>query len=148
MSAENKALVRRLYDEVWNKRRIELVDELLSRSHAIRNNHLPDSGIGPDAYKREVARFIRAFPDLRFSIEETIAEKDKVVATWLISGTHKGEFRGIPATNKAISIEGITIHNVSAGKILDSYVTWDELGLRQQLGAAPASTQSKTAAPQ
>ena len=145
MSAENKALVRRLYEEVLNNRRIELADELLSRSHAIRNNHLPDSGIGPDAYKREVARFIRAFPDLRFTIEDLIAEQDTVVACWTISGTHKGEFRDISPTGKTVPIEGITIHNIANGKIMDSYVTWDEFGVRQQLGVAPALNQPKRA---
>lgn len=144
MSTENKALVRRLYEEVWNKRRIELVDELLSRSHAVRNNHLPDSGIGPDAYKREVARFIRAFPDLRLAVEDMIAEKDKVVSAWVVSGTHKGEFRAIPPSGKSVSIEGITIHIIAEGKIIDSYVTWDEFGLRQQLGVALALNHPKS----
>jgi steroid delta-isomerase-like uncharacterized protein len=138
MSMENKAIVRRLYEEVWNKRRIELVDELLSPSHAMHDNQLPDSGIGPEAYKRNVARFVTGFPDLRFTIEDMLSENDKVAVGWTISGTHKGEFRGISPTGKKVSIEGITINHIAEGKIMDSYISADYLGLMQQLGVAPA----------
>jgi steroid delta-isomerase-like uncharacterized protein len=135
---ENKAIVRRLYEEVWNKRRVELVDELMSPSHAMHDNHLPDSGIGPEAYKRNVARFVAGFPDLRFTVEDMLVENDKVAVGWTISGTHKGEFRGISPTGRKVSVEGITINHIADGKIMDSYVSWDALGLLQQLGAAPA----------
>ena len=138
MSMENKAIVRRLYEEVWNKRRVELVDDLMSPSHALHYNHLPDSGIGPEAYKREVARFVTGFPDLRFTVEDMVAENDKVAVSWTISGTHKGEFRGISPTGKKVSVEGITINHIADGKIMDSYVSPDYLGLLQQLGVAPA----------
>jgi len=135
---ENKAIVRRLYEEVWNKRRVELVDELMSPSHAMHDNHLPDSGVGPEAYKRNVARFVAGFPDLRFTVEDMLVENDKVAVGWTISGTHKGEFRGISPTGRKVSVEGITINHIADGKIMDSYVSWDALGLLQQLGAAPA----------
>jgi steroid delta-isomerase-like uncharacterized protein len=138
MASENKAIVRRLYEEVWNKRRVELVDELMSPSHAMHNNHVPDSCIGPEAYKREVARFVTGFPDLRFNVEEMVAENDKVAVGWTISGTHKGEFRGISPTGRKVSVEGITINQIAGGKIMDSYISLDYLGLMQQLGAAPA----------
>ena len=138
MSMENKAIVRRLYEEVWNKRRVELVDELMSPSHAMHDNHLPDSGIGPEAYKRNVARFVAGFPDLRFTVEDMLVENDKVAVGWTISGTHKGEFRGISPTGRKVSVEGITINQIAGGKIMDSYVSWDALGLMQQLGVAPA----------
>jgi steroid delta-isomerase-like uncharacterized protein len=138
MASENKALVRRLYEEVWNKRRVELVDDLMSPSHAMHDNHLPDSGIGPEAYKRNVARYVTGFPDLRFTVEDLVAENDKVAVCWTISGTHKGEFRGISPTGKKISVDGITIHHIADGKIMDSYASADYLGLMQQLGVASA----------
>jgi steroid delta-isomerase-like uncharacterized protein len=138
MSMENKAIVRRFYEEVWNKRRVELVDELMSPSHAMHDNQLPDSGIGPEAYKRNVARYVTGFPDVRFTVEDMVAENDKVAVSWTISGTHKGEFRGVSPTGKKVSIEGITINHIADGKIMDSYVSWDTLGLMQQLGVAPA----------
>jgi steroid delta-isomerase-like uncharacterized protein len=135
---ENKAIVRRLYEEVWNKRRVELVDELMSPSHAMHDNHLPDSGVGPEAYKRNVARFVTGFPDVRFTVEDMVAENDKVAVAWTLSGTHQGEFRGISPSGKKVSLEGITIHHIANGKIMDSYVSADYLGLMQQLGVAPA----------
>lgn len=145
MSIETKTVVRRLYEEVWNKRRLESVNELISPSHALHDPHLTGSAVGPDAYKRVCTQFIAAFPDLRFSVEDYISEKDKVVASWVISGTHKREFRGIPATNRKVSVEGITIHHVANGKIMDSYVSLDYLGMMQQLGAAPQFAQPKSA---
>ena len=146
MSAENKEIVRSLYEEVWNKRRLELVDEIISPSHALHDPNLSGSAIGPEAYKRQVARFVTGFPDLRFSVEDTVAENDKIVVAWTISGTHKGEFMGIPATNKKISVDGITINHIVNGKIMDSYISYDALGMIQQMGAALPMGQAKDAA--
>lgn len=145
MPTDNKAVVRRLYDEVWNKRHLETANELISPSHALNDPHLTGSAVGPEAYKGVVTQFLGAFPDLRFTVEDMISEKDKVVVSWVISGTHKREFRGIPATNKKISIEGITINHVANGKITDSYVSVDYLSMMQQLGVAPDFGSSKAA---
>jgi steroid delta-isomerase-like uncharacterized protein len=144
MSAANKAIVQRLYEEVWNRRKLEVIKEIISPSHALQAPNMSGSSIGPEAYKRNVLAFLAGFPDLRWSIEDTIAEKDKVVACWTISGTHKGDYLGIPATNKKVSVEGITIHNVAGGKIMDSYSNWDVLGMMQQLGVVPPLGQLKT----
>ena len=144
MSAANKAIVQRLYEEVWNRRKLEVIKEIISPSHALQAPNISGSSIGPEAYKRNVLAFLAGFPDLRWSIEDTIAEKDKVVACWTISGTHKGDYLGMPATNKKVSVEGITIHNVAGGKIMDSYSNWDVLGMMQQLGVVPPLGQSKT----
>jgi steroid delta-isomerase-like uncharacterized protein len=146
MPADSKAIVRRLYEEAWNKRKLEVVSELISPSHALQAPNISGSSIGPEAYKLQIARFLAAYPDLRFTIEDTIAEKDKVVACWTFSGTHKGEFMGIPATNKKVSVDGITIHHVAGGKIMDSYSNWDALGMMQQLGVVPALGAPKSAA--
>lgn len=143
--AENKALVRRLYDEVWNKRRLEVVNELISPSHALSGSLFSDSSVGPEAYKRLCTQFIGAFPDLRVTVGDMIAEKDQVAVTWSISGTHKREFRGVAPTNKKVSVEGITVHHIATGKILDSDVRLDHLGLMQQLGAIRVVSQKKTA---
>jgi steroid delta-isomerase-like uncharacterized protein len=137
MLLDNKAILRRLYEEVWNKRRLEVVDELISPSHALNDPILSDSQIGPEFYKRQVVEFTTSFPDLRFTIEDMITEKEKSVVSWIISGTHTGEFMGIPATGRKISVEGITIHHITNGKILDSYARWDALGLLRQLSHAP-----------
>jgi steroid delta-isomerase-like uncharacterized protein len=134
MSLSNKDLVQYLYQKVWNERKLELAEQLISRSHGL---HVPvssGSAVGPEAYKREVKRYLTAFPDLRWSVEELVSEKDKLVAAWTMSGTHKGEFLGLAPTNRKVSLSGITIHQIANGKILDSYALWDILGLFQQLG--------------
>ncbi len=146
MSAENKAIVRRLYGEVWNGRRLEVVNEIISPSHALHDNTAPGSSIGPEVYKRRVTRFLTGFPDLRFSIEDVVAEEEKLAVSWNFSGTHKGEYMGIPATNTKVSVDGITIHHIVNGKIMDSYVSWDALGMLQQLGMAPPLGQARDAA--
>jgi steroid delta-isomerase-like uncharacterized protein len=145
MSAENKAIIRRLYGEVWNGRRLDLISEIISPSHALHDNNASDSSIGPEAYKTQVIRFLSGFPDLRFSIDDMVAEDEKLVVSWNIAGTHRGEFMGIPATNKKMSVDGITINHIANGKIIDSYINWDALGMLQQLGVAPTLGQLKGA---
>jgi steroid delta-isomerase-like uncharacterized protein len=145
MSAENKAIIQRLYKEVWNKRKLEVLSELVSPSHALHGPNFSGSAIGPEAYKLRVSAFYAAFPDIQWTIEDTVAEKEKVVACWTFSGTHKGDYMGVPATNKKVSVDGVTIHHMADGKIMDSYSTWDALGLLQQLGVIPASAQPKGA---
>ena len=137
MPTDNKAIVRRLYEEVWNKRRLDVVEELISPSHALNDPIVSGSQTGPELYKRRVVEFTASFPDLGFTIEDMIAEKGKVVVCWTISGTHKGEFTDIPATGKKVSLEGITIHHITNGKILDSYARWDALGLMRKLADVP-----------
>src|SRR5260370_12375284 len=98
MLADNQAIIRRLYEELWNKRKLELVNELISPSHALHGPSASGSSIGPEAYKRQVLHFLAGYSDLPFTIEDTIAEKDKVVACWTLSGTHRGAYIVIPAT--------------------------------------------------
>jgi steroid delta-isomerase-like uncharacterized protein len=143
MPSDSKTIVRRLYDEVWNKHKLEVVNEIISPSHAITDPHLEGSGVGPDAYKRIFSEFLAAFPDLHLTVEDIIAERDKVVVDWVITATHKREFRGIPATNKKITIEGITINHIAKGKIIDSDINLDYFGLMKQLGVAGPLHQPK-----
>ncbi|HEX2666456.1 MAG TPA: ester cyclase [Candidatus Acidoferrum sp.] len=145
MPTDNKSLVRRLYEEVWNLRKLEVARELISPSHGVQVVDATDSAIGPQAYARIVTEFVRAFPDLRFTVLDLIAENDKVVAFWNIAGTHQGEFRGIAPAGKKMSVDGITISQLANGKIIDSYVSWDMWGMMQQLGAVPTLGQPQKA---
>jgi steroid delta-isomerase-like uncharacterized protein len=138
MPFANKELVRRLYKEVWNERKFQVAEELLSKTHALADPTLGGSSVGPSAYLGQVKKLVNAFPDLRFHIDELICEKDKVVVSWVASGTHRGEMLGIVPTNKKVSISGITIHQLANGKILDSLAVWDAYHLMQQLGVLRA----------
>lgn len=139
MPVENKDIVRRLYEEVWNNRKREVLLELISPSYSLFGPNILDSRGeeirgGPEAYWRTASQFTAAFPDLHFTIEEMVAEQDKVVVRWTFSGTHGGTFWRIPATNKKVSVDGITVHNFAKGMIIESYVRWDLLGFLQQIG--------------
>ena len=145
MAIDSKLIIKRLYGDVWNKRKLEAVSALFSPSHALRDNNFSGSSVGPEAYKIQIALYLAAFPDLRFTVEDTVCEKDKLVSSWTITGTHKGEFMGIRPTNRKVSIDGITIHYLANGKIIDSNVSWDALGLMRQLGVFPVLVQPKGA---
>jgi len=146
MPSDNEAIIHRLYEEAWNKRKLEALNELVSPSHALHGPNFSGSSIGPEAYKLQVAQFVRAFPDLRWEIEETISEKDKVVVIWTFTGTHKGEYRGVAPTNKKVTVDGITVHHITDGKIMDSYAIWDTWGMMKEFGVVPALGKPRNAA--
>ena len=101
--------------------------------------HEPDQDIqGSEEAKQFVATFLEAFPDLNVTVEDEIAEGDKVVTRWTIRGTHQGELMGIAPTEKQIELKGITIHRIEGDKIAEEWSRYDNLGMMQQLGALPA----------
>jgi len=130
----HKEVFGRLYHSVWNDRRLEFIDKLIANSHALSAPGVSGGGVGPTAYRRQVERYLAGFPDLKFTVDETVSEKDMLVVAWTITGTHRGEFHGILPTNKKISFSGITIHQIADGKILESTAQWDVLAFLQQLG--------------
>lgn len=133
---ENRAVIRRYCEEVVNKRNVALVDDLWDANVI---NHGLAPGILPGAahIKVLVQRFHAAFPDLRFTIEDMIAEGDKVVIRLTVEGTHRGEFRGIAATGKQVTTKTIAIYKFANGKIVEVWGIRDDLGVLQQLGAIP-----------
>ena len=138
MSTEtNKAIVRRFFEEYTPA----VIDELLALDYQHHDPALPpELQRGRAAYQQVVAMFYTAFPDLRTTVEETIAEGDTVVARWVSRGTHKGELMGIPGTGRQVAMKGISTHRVTGGKIAETWVNFDALGMLQQLGAIPAPT--------
>ena len=142
----NKTLIRKFYQEVWNERKVQEASKYLSPSHALVDPNTSDSATGPEAYQAIVAMYLRAFTGLKFEVQDMICEKDKVVASWVITGTHTGEFNGIAATNKKVMVEGISIHQISNGKIMDTSSVWDTLGLLKKIGAVVTVGRGKTKA--
>ncbi len=136
MPLANKDIVRRLYREVWNEQKLEVADQLIAPSHGLSDPTVTGASTGPEAYKQQVRRFITAFPDLCFTVEDAINEKEKLVAAWTVTGTHEGEFMGVAPTHKKIFVNGITIHQICDGKILESQTMWDALALFQQIGVS------------
>jgi steroid delta-isomerase-like uncharacterized protein len=146
MSENNKTVVRRLIEEVWNKGNLSLVDELFAPNYQQHDSSTPDFGRGPESEKKTVTLYRNAFPDLRLTIEDIIAEGETVMTRWSCRGTHKGELNGIAPTGKQVTISGITVGRLANGKIAESYVSWDALGLMQQLGVVPELAKAKAVA--
>jgi predicted ester cyclase len=145
MSLDGASIARRIIEEVWNKRDLGVVDELVAPNHRNIDPNTPDPGPGPEGYKRLVALYTTAFPDGRLTLYDAISEGDKVVMSWNFAGTHKGNLRDIAPTHKKVSVDGITISRHANGKIAESRVSWDALGMMQQLGVVPAVAQAKGA---
>ncbi len=137
MSAEeNKAAIRRAYDELWNERNVEVVDELVTEDFL---NHAapPDRQRGRQGLKDVVRMFEGAFPDFRYEVEDVIAEGEKVAVRDVFRGTHQGDFMGIPATGNRVTMEAIHIYRFREGRLAEHWVARDDLGMMQQLGAIP-----------
>ena len=146
MSENNKAVVRRLIEEVWNKGNLSLADELFTPNYAHHDPSTPDFGRGPESERKRATLYRTAFPDLQLTIEDIIAEGETVMARWSCRGTHKGDLSGIAPTGKQFTISGVTIARLTNGKLAEGYVNWDALGLMQQLGVAPELVKTKAVA--
>jgi steroid delta-isomerase-like uncharacterized protein len=134
MSEANKAVVRRVFEEVWNKGNLQVVEELYGPSYTHHDASTPDQGRGPEGEKKRATLYRNAFQDLRLTVEELFADGETVTARWSCRGTHKGELNGIAATGKQIAMTGISLFRFAGGKIVEGWVNWDALGLMQQLG--------------
>jgi steroid delta-isomerase-like uncharacterized protein len=146
MSETNKTVVRRLFEEVWNKGNLPVTDELFAPNYVHHDSSTPEVGRGPESEKKRATLYRTAFPDLRLTIEDIIAEGETVMARWSCRGTHKGDLSGIAPTGKQFTISGISIARIANGKMAEGWVNWDTLGLMQQLGVVPELGKAKAAA--
>ena len=125
MSSEaNKALARRIVEEMWNTQNLKVVDEVYS----------PEFGGGHEATKQFVTTHLTTFPDLHITIQDQIAENDLVATRYVMRGTHQGEFADIPPTGKQFTVTGIEMHRFADGKLVELWNVVDVLGMLQQLG--------------
>lgn len=133
---QNKELVRRYFGGWANRGDPAVADELIATNVVLRN---PPAVVRSLAeYKQGMAAFHAAFPDLRFTIEEEMAEGDRIAVRWTLRATHRGEYQGRPPTGKTVAVTGISIFQIVAGKIQTITVSMDRLGQFQQLGWLPA----------
>jgi steroid delta-isomerase-like uncharacterized protein len=146
MSEGNKFVIRRSFEELWNKGNLSVADELFTPNYAHHDPSTPDVGRGPESEKKRATLYRTAFPDLRLTIEDIIAEGETVMACWSCRGTHKGDLSGIAPTGKQVTISGVSIARFTGGKMAEGWVNWDALGLMQQLGVVPELAKAKAAA--
>ena len=132
---QNKALVRRFYDDVLNGRHVEVLDGIAAESY-VENDPLPGQGTGLDGLKGRVTMLLDGL-DPHFTLEDIIAEGDRVVVRWTNAGTHRNDFLGIPATGRSFAIAGIDIHRIANGRLAEHWHVVDQLAQMQQLGLLP-----------
>ena len=136
---ENKALVRRFYDEMFNKKNLTAINEFIDPNGV--DHGLPPGLSGIEGTRRFIGMYLAAFPDLHMTFEDLIAEGDRVVLRWTCRGTHQGELMGIPPTGRQVTVTGIEINRLAGGKSVEHWLNNDTLGMLQQLGVIPAPGQ-------
>lgn len=133
---ENKIIARRFYDEVLNKGNMSVADEILALDY-LDHGAPPGAPPGPDGFRQFYAMVGSVFPDVHITIEDIIAEGDKVAVRLTVQGTQKGVFRGFAATGKHAKWTGIDIIRLAGGKMVERWSERDFLGMLQQVGAIP-----------
>jgi steroid delta-isomerase-like uncharacterized protein len=136
MSEENKAIGRRVVEEIYGGRNVDAADEIYSADYVDHDPTTPDEmRRGPEGIRQQAAMYHSAFQPLDMRVEDQVAEGDRVVTRWSGRGTHSGELMGVAATGKEVSVKGITIARIADGKIQEEWTDWNALGLMEQIGA-------------
>ena len=143
MPRENKELVRQAIDEIWNGGKYDIVEDFVSNDFVIYGSRSTGEIHGPSGVEAYFGMLRTAFPDLHFTVQDQIAEGDRVVTRWVARGTHTGELQGIPPTGKECTSSGIDIDRIVNGKVVECWALFDELGLMQQLGVVPEPEQAQ-----
>ncbi len=136
-TVENKAVIRRYYEDLWNAWNLDLVDELIAPDITFRGS-LGVSVRGRDGFRGYVAVVRTAFPDFHNTVEQLIAEDDIVAGRLTYSGTHRGILFHVAPTHKRVGYAGSAIFRIAGGLIADGFVLGDTLSLMRQIGALPA----------
>jgi predicted ester cyclase len=135
-SEQNKAIVRRLIEEPW-KGDLSVVDELIDPNYVGYDPSIPEPLRGPDGFKENVSTYRAAYSDAQITVDDQIAEGDKVATRWTGRGTHDGDLMDIAPTGKQVKVSGVTISRLANGKVIEDYTNWDTFGMMQQLGVVP-----------
>jgi steroid delta-isomerase-like uncharacterized protein len=136
--SENVSVVARFLEEVINQGRLEQADELVAVDF-VELDPLPGQRQGREGLKEVIGMMRAAFPDIHWVVEETVANGDKVVTRFTWTGTHRGTFLGVPASGRSVSVKGVVIDRLAAGKMADSRILMDNFTMMQQLGVIPGA---------
>jgi steroid delta-isomerase-like uncharacterized protein len=134
----NKAVIRKFLEEVINQNRMDRATDLVVEDF-VELDPLPGQRQGREGLKEVLGMMRAAFPDIHWAVDEMVAEGDKVVTRFTWTGTHRGIFMGIPATGKSLSVKGMVIDQLEGGKMSNSRMLMDSLGMLQQLGVVPSA---------
>jgi steroid delta-isomerase-like uncharacterized protein len=139
---ENKQIAQRFMEECWNQGKMDSIRELVASGCTIHDPVFPALTSGADNLKRHIEMCRNGFPDLKFSVDDTIAERNEVVHHWTARGTHKAQFLGMPATNKNATVSGTSIYRIEGGKIVEEWSDWNLMTLMEQLGLSTTTPQT------
>jgi steroid delta-isomerase-like uncharacterized protein len=132
MSEQNKTLARRWFEDLFSRGDLDAADEILSAEFVDHLTHEDERGL--EELKHYVTMYRTAFPDIQDTVEEIVAEGDKVVIRWTSRGTNEGEFMGVAPTGRHVTFTGMRLFRIAENKIVESWVNIDERGLQEQLG--------------
>jgi steroid delta-isomerase-like uncharacterized protein len=133
-TAENKRVIRRFYEEVWNRGNVAVAQETFAEDYMRHDLRPTQAEPGPEGQAKIAADFRRAFPDLTFLVDIVLAEKDLVAARWTAEGTHDGPWGNMDPTGKRVRFSGVNIFRIREGKVAEIWNHRDDLGLMQQVG--------------
>lgn len=139
MSLENNKALAKKADMLWSTGNTQALSEVYAANCIIHQRHPQGTNVlkGLEAWKKLIQEFRAAFPDFQDTVDDQVAEGNKVVTRFTSTGTHKGKFMGIEPTNKKLAWSGIAIDRIENGKIVETWVNWDMHGMLEQMGAAP-----------
>lgn len=133
---QNKKLSNLINEDIISQGNLALADKILSHDY-IDHNALPGLASGIAGFKQGVEVYRNAFSNLKISVDDMIAEGDKVVTRWTATGTHDGELMGIPPTGSKVAVTGISIDRIAGGKVVEHWDVFDQMGMMQQIGVVP-----------
>jgi|1185.fasta_scaffold659889_2 steroid delta-isomerase-like uncharacterized protein len=142
MPQDNRAVVGRINEEAFRQGHAEVADECMADDF-VEHNPMPGFGADREGFKQMVASLHQAFPDFEIRVEDQVAEGDRVVERWTCTGTHEGEFMGIPATHNKVDIEGMDMSRLENGRIVEHWTQMDSLAMMQQLGVIPSEQEAR-----
>ncbi len=145
MSDENKTIARKLFEDAWNIGQMDELETLVSTSCRFHDPVFPSMAPGVDSLRQHIRLYRNAFPDLKYTIDDVIAERNEVVVHWTMRGTQRNSFLGMAPTHRTASISGTTIDRIENRKIVEQWSEWNLLSLMEQLGLATAPKQEVSA---
>jgi len=139
--ADAKQIVRRLFEEPWTGN-WGVIDEFVAPGYIGYDPAEPEPIRGPAGVRANIEKYVAGFPGGGITVDDQIAEGDKVATRWTGRGTHTGEMAGISPTGKEVTVSGLTLSRLENGMVVEEWTTWDTLGMLMQLGAVPAPAQA------
>jgi steroid delta-isomerase-like uncharacterized protein len=141
---DNKQIVHKHIDDCFNQGKLNMVADAIAANCRFHDPVFPSQAPGVESAQKHIGMIRSAFPDLKYTIDDTIAERNEVVIHWTVKGTHKAPFLGIPATNRKASVVGTSIYKLEGSKIVEIWSNWNLMSLMEQLGiTAPAKAETK-----